>query len=84
MLEWTEILQTKLGPGIQQHSNNSSPMLYSSDVGVIRYIHELRKKSGSREFQEYISAYCLLCSNQLFDFSLSSRRMNIMVNGVPA
>ncbi len=41
--------------------------------------NELRMKSGS-EFQKYISAHCLLCSNQLFDCLLSDK-LN-MVNDV--
>ncbi len=49
-------------------------MLYGSNLGVICrtyvcYIHELRKKS-CREFQEDISAHCVLCSNQRFGFFL--------------
>jgi hypothetical protein len=54
-----------LGSGCQQHSNSLSSMMYGSDLGVICYIHELRNKFG-REFQEYISAHCSLCLNQLF------------------
>ncbi len=61
---------SKFGSECQQHSNNSSSMMYDSDLGFICYIHELRKKSG-RVFQEYISAHCLLCSNQLLDFFFS-------------
>ncbi len=37
-------------------------------------------KSG-REFQEYISAHCLHCSNQLFDLLLLDK--SNMVNNVP-
>jgi hypothetical protein len=55
-------------------------MIYYSALGFICYIHELRKKYG-REFQEYISAHCLLCSNQLFDFFLLDK--SSMVNDVP-
>ena len=55
-------------------------MIYDSALGFICYIHELRKKYG-REFQEYISAHCLLCSNQLFDFFLLDK--SSMVNDVP-
>jgi hypothetical protein len=53
-------------------------MIYDSDLGFICYI-ELQKRYG-REFQEYISAHCLLCSNQLFDFFLLDK--SNMVNDV--
>jgi hypothetical protein len=55
-------------------------MIYDSALGFMCYIHELRKKYG-REFLEYISAHCLLCSNQLFDFFLLDK--SSMVNDVP-
>jgi hypothetical protein len=51
-------LESKLGLGCQQHCSNCSSMMYGLDLGFICYIHELRKKSGSREFLEYI----YLCS----------------------
>ena len=73
-------MNSKLGSGCQQYSNNRSSMIYDSALGFICYIHELRKKYG-REFQEYISAHCLLCSNQLFDFFLLDK--SSMVNDVP-
>jgi hypothetical protein len=54
-------------------------MIYSSDLGPICYIHDLRKRSG-REFEEYIFAHCLLCVqiNELFDLFLldKSNMMN--------
>ncbi len=55
-------------------------MIYDSALGFICYIHEIKKKYA-REFQEYISAHCLLRSNQLFDFFLLDK-LN-MVNDVP-
>jgi hypothetical protein len=55
-------------------------MMYGSDVGVICCIHELRKKFGW-ECQEYISAHCLLCLNQLFGVFLLDK--SNMVNNIP-
>jgi hypothetical protein len=40
----------KFGLGYQQHSNNCSSMMHSSDPGFRCYIHELRQKCSS-EFQ---------------------------------
>jgi hypothetical protein len=60
--------------------NKLSSMMYGSDLSSICYTHEFRKKCG-REFQEYISAHCLLCSKQLFDFFLLDK--SNMVNDVP-
>jgi hypothetical protein len=61
------------------YSNNPSSMAYYSGLGVICYIHELWIKSG-RIILEYISAHCLLCSNQLFDCLLLDK--SNMVNNV--
>jgi hypothetical protein len=77
MLEYARAYSNyKLGSGCQQHSNNRSSMMYGSDLGFICYtcIHELRMKSGS-EFQEYISAHCLLQINSSISCFLSSRQI---------
>jgi hypothetical protein len=71
---------SKLGSGCQQYSNNRSSMICGSHLGSICYIHELRMRSGSREFQEYISAHCLLCSNQLSSIYLFLVDKSNMVN----
>jgi hypothetical protein len=78
--EWDKDTSTMVESGCQQHSNS---MMYDSDLRFICYAHELRRRSG-RDFQEYISyisANCLLCSNQLFDYFLLDK--SNMVNYVP-
>ncbi len=55
-------------------------LMYDLDLGFICCIHELRMKKSGRESQEYISAYCLFCSNKLFDCFLLEK--SNMVNDV--
>jgi hypothetical protein len=73
---WNEFVRIRC----QQHSNNLSAVMSGFGFGVICYIHELQNQKSGREFQEYISAHCLLYSNQLFDCFLHKSNM---VNDVP-
>jgi hypothetical protein len=65
------------------YSNSYSSIMYGSDLGFICYLSMIFGNINLllRECQEYISAHCLLCSNQLFDCFLP--HISKMVNDVP-
>ncbi len=56
-------------------------MIYGSDLGFICYIYKFRDKKSDAKLLQYISAHCLFCSNQLFDYALLDK--SNMENDIP-